>query len=154
MKSAIALGASLALAPMTALAGDPAAGEQAFNQCQACHVVQNEEGEVLAGRNGRQGPNLYGVIGRQAGIIEGFRYGNSIVEAGEQGLIWDEETFIAYVMNPNGFLREYLDNNRARGNMAFQVRSDEAAADLYAFLATFSPMDEDADEDDAEEAAD
>ena len=154
MKSAIALGASLALAPMTALAGDPAAGEQAFNQCQACHVVQNEEGEVLAGRNGRQGPNLYGIIGRQAGIIEGFRYGNSIVEAGEQGLIWDEEAFIAYVMNPNGFLREFLDNNRARGNMAFQVRSDEAAADLYAFLATFSPMDEDTDEDDAEEAAD
>ncbi len=31
--------------------GDAAAGEEQFNrQCIACHVVQNEAGEVLAGR--------------------------------------------------------------------------------------------------------
>lgn len=145
MRLALAIGAVVALSPVAAMAGDPAAGATAFNsQCATCHVVTNEAGEVLAGRNGRQGPNLYGVIGRQAGIIEGFRYGASIVEAGTAGLVWDEETFVAYVQNPNTFLRTYLNNNRARGNMSFQVRNEATARDLYAFLATFSPAPEEA----------
>lgn len=140
MRFALATGAVLALSPLAALAGDAEAGAAVFtSQCSSCHVVVNEAGETLAGRNARTGPNLYQVIGRQAGIIEGFRYGPSLVEAGTNGLIWDEETFVAYVQNPNGFLREYLGNNRARGNMAFQVRSEDAAQNLYAFLATFSP---------------
>ena len=145
---ALAFGAAAALAPLTAAAGDPAAGEAAFNQCQACHVVQNAEGEVLAGRNARQGPNLYGVVGRQAGTVEGFRYGASIVEAGEAGLVWDEESMVAYLGNPNGFLRDVLDNPRARGQMAFQVRNEDQARDLYAFLATFSAAEEDEEAED------
>jgi cytochrome c len=143
MRLALATGAVLALSPFAALAGDPEAGAAAFtSQCSSCHVVVNEAGETLAGRNARTGPNLYGVIGRQAGSVDGFRYGPSIVEAGNAGLEWDEETFVAYVQNPNNFLRAYLNNNRARGNMAFQVRSEDAARDLYAFLATFSPAAE------------
>ena len=150
--SALAIGGAMATAPMAALAGDPAAGEAAFSQCQACHVVQNEAGETLAGRNARQGPNLYGVVGRQAGTVEGFRYGPSIVEAGEEGLVWDEESMVAYLGNPNAFLRDFLDNPRARGNMAFQVRNEDQARDLYAFLATFSAAEDDAEEDEGEDA--
>jgi cytochrome c len=143
MRLAFATGALLALSPLAAMAGDPEAGAAAFtSQCSSCHVVVNDAGETLAGRNARTGPNLYGVIGRQAGIIEGFRYGPSIVEAGTNGLVWDEESIVAYLQNPNTFLRETLGNNRARGNMAFQVRSEDAARDLYAFLATFSPAPE------------
>lgn len=138
MRLAIALGALVALSPAAALAGDVEAGAAAFaNQCANCHIVQNAAGETLAGRAARQGPNLYGVIGRQAGSLEGFRYGESIVQAGNNGLIWDEESFVAYVLNPNTFLRGFLGNNRARGNMAFQVRSEAVARDLHAFLATF-----------------
>jgi len=144
MRLALATGAVLALSPLAAMAGDPEAGAAAFtSQCSSCHVVVNEAGETLAGRNARTGPNLYGVIGRQAGVVEGFRYGPSIVEAGTAGLVWDEESFVGYVQNPNVFLRGVLNNNRARGNMAFQVRSEAAARDLYAFLATFSPAPED-----------
>lgn len=144
MRLAILSGAVLALSPLAALAGDAVAGENAFaRQCANCHVVVNEAGETLAGRAARQGPNLYGVIGRQAGSVEGFRYGNSMVEAGEAGLIWDEETFVEYVQNPNAFLRSFLDNNRARGNMAFQVRSDSDARDLYAFLSSFGAAEDD-----------
>lgn len=140
MRLALLVAGAFALAPLSALAGDPQAGATAFNQqCQSCHVVANEAGEVLAGRNARTGPNLYGVIGRQAGTYEGFRYGASMVQAGQKGLVWDEETFVAYVQNPNAFLRSYLGDNRARGNMAFQVRTEAQARDLYAFLATFSP---------------
>jgi len=154
MRLALATSAVLALSPFAALAGDAAAGEQAFaRQCVNCHIIQNDAGEVLAGRNARQGPNLYGVFGRQAGTVDGFRYGDSIVQAGAAGLFWDEPTLIEYMQNPNNFLRAYLDNNRARGNMSFQVRNAADAENLAAYLATFSPApEEDAAEDEGEAA--
>jgi cytochrome c len=118
--------------------GDPAAGEAAFSQCQTCHVVVNDAGETLAGRNAKTGPNLYAVSGRTAGTVEGFRYSKSMVEAGEKGLVWDEATFVEYVQDPTGFLRTYLDDPRARGQMAFKVRSAEDAANLYSYIASLA----------------
>jgi cytochrome c len=153
MRLALAFSAAMALSPVAALAGDAEAGATVFQrQCANCHVVRNEAGEVLAGRNAQQGPNLYGVVGRQAGAYPNFRYGDSIVQAGEAGLVWDEETLVAYLENPNTFLRTFLNNNRARGNMAFQLRDAGQRADVYAFLATFSPAPEEAAEGEAEEA--
>ncbi|MFN3643708.1 MAG: c-type cytochrome [Gemmobacter sp.] len=148
MRTTVAALASTLAVATPALAGDPAAGERAFGQCATCHVVQNEAGEVLAGRNARQGPNLYAIAGRQAGIVEGFRYGNSIVQAGEKGLAWDEDSFVAYVLNPNTFLRDYLGDNRARGNMAFRVRSEDEARNLWAYITSLAPQPEE----EAEEA--
>ncbi|MEL6204282.1 MAG: cytochrome C [Pseudomonadota bacterium] len=118
--------------------GDPAAGEAVFRQCITCHVVVNEAGDTLAGRNARTGPNLYGVDGRVMGSVEGFRYGTGLEEAKEQGLEWTEEAFVAYVQDPTTFLRDATGNSRARGNMAFRVRSEEDALNLYAYLASLS----------------
>lgn len=126
--------------------GDVAAGEEQFNrQCVACHVVQDASGEVLAGRNAQTGPNLYGVAGRTIGSVDGFRYSDGLIELGEADNIWNEESFVGYVQDPTGWLRETLDNRRARGKMAYQVRQEDQAYDLYAYLATFA-----ADEGDAE----
>lgn len=122
-----------------ATVGDAAAGEEQFNrQCVACHVVADASGEVLAGRNARTGPNLFGLAGRQIGAEADFRYGDAIVELGETGAVWTEEAFVGYVQDPTGWLRETLDNRRARGKMAYQVRQEDQAYDLYAYLATFS----------------
>jgi cytochrome c len=122
-----------------ATTGDAAAGEEQFNrQCVACHVVANADGEVLAGRNARTGPNLFGVAGRTLGSVEDFRYGDAIVELGETGAVWTEETFVGYVQDPTGWLRETLEDRRARGKMAYQVRDEAQAYDLYAYLATFA----------------
>ena len=118
--------------------GDAAAGEEQFNrQCVACHVVADASGEVLAGRNARTGPNLYGLAGRVMGSIEDFRYSDSLAEMGEGGNVWTEEAFVGYVQDPTGWLREQLDDNRARGKMAYQVREEAQAYDLYAYLSTF-----------------
>jgi cytochrome c len=118
--------------------GDAAAGEEAFNrQCVACHVVVNDAGETLAGRNAQTGPNLYNVTARGIGAVEDFRYSDAILALGEAGETWTEENFVGYVQDPTGWLREALDDRRARGKMAFQVRSEEDAANLYAYLATF-----------------
>ena len=124
---------------LASLQGDAAAGEEQFNrQCVACHVVQDPEtDEVLAGRNAKVGPNLYGVAGRTPGTVEGFAYGDAMVAYGETGAVWDEANFVGYVQDPTGFLREALDDKRARGKMAYQVREEAQAYDLFAFLATF-----------------
>jgi cytochrome c len=116
------------------MSGDAGAGEDVFRQCQTCHVVENEAGEVLAGRNAKTGPNLYGVVGRQAGVVEGFNYGDDLVEAGEQGLSWNEEELSAYLQDPTGYLREVLDDSRARGKMSYRVRSEEDALNVIAYL--------------------
>ncbi len=137
--AALSVLAAPAFADGHAATGDAAAGEEQFNrQCVACHVVMDDSGEVLAGRNAKTGPNLYGVAGRQLGIVEDFRYGESIVELGETGVVWTEETFVGYVQDPTDWLREQLENRRARGKMAYQVRKEEEAIDLYAFLASFT----------------
>ena len=123
--------------------GDAAAGEKAFNQCQTCHIVADADGNTLAGRNAKTGPNLYGIAGRQAGIVDGFRYSDAMVTAGEGGLVWDEETFLGYVKDPTAWLREHLDDNRARGKMAFKVRKDEDAVNLWAYLYSLAPPADD-----------
>ena len=83
---ALAAGPAFADAHLPAT-GDAEAGEAAFRQCQSCHVVVNEEGETLAGRAAKTGPNLYGIAGNLAGQVEDFRYSDIIVLAGEQGAL-------------------------------------------------------------------
>jgi cytochrome c len=70
-----------------------AEGERVWRQCQACHQMGEDA-------QNRVGPHLNGVIGRQAGSLEGFRYSDAMVEAGEEGLVWDEPTLEAYLENP------------------------------------------------------
>ena len=117
--------------------GDAAAGEKEFRQCQSCHVVRAPDGEVLAGRAARTGPNLHGVVGRVAGSVEDYAYSDLMEAAGEAGLVWDEADFVPYVMDPTGHLRE-VSGDDGRGKMTYRVRKDEDAHDLYAFLARFS----------------
>ena len=122
----------------SATVGDAAAGEEQFNrQCVACHVVADASGEVLAGRNAKTGPNLYGLAGRAMGSVEGFRYSDALGETGEAGAVWTEEAFVGFVQDPTGWLREALDNGRARAKMAYRVREEEQAYDIYAYLSTF-----------------
>lgn len=136
-------GAAFAESHGMAPSGDAAAGEEIFaRNCVSCHVIVNDAGETLAGRNARTGPNLFGVTARGIGVIEDFRYSEAILALNEQGAMWTEENFVGYVQDPTGWLREITDNNRARGNMAFRLRSEEEALNVYAYLASFAPAEE------------
>ena len=131
----LAAGSALAEGHSAAPTGDATAGEMQFaRQCVSCHVVANADGEILASRNARTGPNLFGVIGHPVAGVEGYRYGDDILAVGASGRVWDEEAFVAYVMDPTGWLREETGDRRARGKMAYQVRDAAQAADIYAFL--------------------
>lgn len=133
--------ASLAQADGIMPTGDAEAGEARFRSCIACHVVRDEAGEVLAGRNGRTGPNLYAIAGRPMGAEEDFRYSPLLQTAGEMGLIWTEEAFIGYLPNPSRYLAEAT-GERGRSTMAPQRLDEQAARDLYAYIASFAPLPE------------
>ena len=132
------LAATLASAGAPLLAeGNAAAGEEQFaRQCTACHVVMNDAGETIAGRNARTGPNLYNVVSRGIGMHPDFNYGDAMMALGATGATWTEESFVAYVMNPTDYLRSALGDPRARGKMAYQVRDAQQAADIFAYLAS------------------
>ncbi|MCX8132503.1 MAG: cytochrome c family protein [Roseococcus sp.] len=118
---AAALLAALPLAATAQEAGNPENGQRLFNQCRACHTA-NE-----GGRNG-VGPNLHGVVGRAAGAVEGFRYSANLRERAAAGLVWTEETLLAYLRDPKAVLPQ--------GNMSFPGFRDnmQNARDVIAYL--------------------
>lgn len=115
----------LALAAMPGIAraeGDATAGQRVFNQCRACHTVDQ------GGRNG-VGPNLFNIVGRRAGSIEGFRYSANLRELGAEGLVWNEDRLRAYVGNPKAVV--------PRGSMSYPgLRNETQVNDLLAYLAS------------------
>ena len=122
LPAAVAL--SLAL-PAVAEAQDAAAGQRVFNQCRACHTI-NE-----GGRNG-VGPNLWNVYDRRAGAVEGFRYSANMRQLAEGGLAWDEATLRRYLTNPKDVVPQ--------GSMAFAgIRNEQQRNDLIAYLRAQRP---------------
>lgn len=123
-----------------AATGDAVEGQRQFDrQCVACHLVRDANGDVLAGRTARTGPNLFGIAGRTIAADADFAYGDSITRLGAAGAIWTEAAFADYVQDPTGWMRVALDDNRARGKMAYRVRNAQDAIDIFAYLATFGP---------------
>lgn len=108
------------LLPAVASAQDAAAGQRVFNQCRACHTVEQ------GGRNG-VGPNLHGIFGRRAGSIDGFRYSAPMRAKAAEGLTWDEPTLRAYIANPKAIV--------PAGSMSFPgLRNEQQIDDLIAHL--------------------
>lgn len=146
--SIAALGLALLAVPAFAdshATGDAEAGEKVFKKCKSCHMVENADGDKIV-KGGKTGPNLYGVYQRTAGTSEGFKYGDSIVAAGEAGLEWNEDDFIAYSADPKGFLVEYLDDSGAKSKMSFKLKDAEDAANLWAYLVSVGPEPESGDD--------
>lgn len=122
--------AALLATSAAATAGDAAAGEKDFRKCKSCHIIASADDTIVKG--GKTGPNLYGVIGRAAGSEDGFKYGASLVAAGEAGLVWDEENLATYVADPKAFLSDYL-GEAAKSKMTFKMKGGE---DVAAYLAS------------------
>ncbi len=99
------------------IVGDAAAGRRVFARCQTCHVLQEGVNRV--------GPSLYGIFGRTAGTVEGFRYSDA---NSNSGIVWSEEIMFEYLENP----REYMPGT----NMAFPgLRAEQDRANVVAYIA-------------------
>lgn len=66
-----------------------AAGKIMFDQ--RCHVCHSENPETAS-----YGPTLKGIIGRQAGSVEGFEYSDALTNS---GIVWTEESLRAWIAN-------------------------------------------------------
>jgi cytochrome c len=108
-----------ALAAGPSRAQDAAAGATVFNKCKACHTATEDKNKV--------GPSLMGVVGRTAGTHAGFKYSNAMVEAGKNGIVWDDANLTTYLRDPKGMIKG--------GKMAFAgLKKDEDLANVIAYL--------------------
>jgi cytochrome c len=122
---AILIGVLLTSASSAQEVGDAAAGEAVFKKCMSCHAV----GE---GARNKVGPVLNGVVGQQAGTYPEYRYSPAMVKAGEEGLIWTNETLAEYLLAP----KEFVPGNK----MAFAGLKEQADIDnVIAYLASLPP---------------
>ncbi len=93
-KAAAATPAAAPAVETAAITGDVKAGKKVFRKCKACHKLEE-------GKNG-VGPHLAGVIGREAGAVEGFKYSKAMAGS---GLTWDAETLTGFLTKPKKYLK-------------------------------------------------
>jgi len=121
----------------TASAQDAAKGEIVFKQCLTCHRIGPDAKNLV-------GPVLTGVIGRQTGTAPGFSYSALNKAAGEAGLVWTKDLIVAYLPDPNAFLKKFLtDKGKAdlatgTTKMTFKLADEQQRKDVAAYIATFS----------------
>ncbi|KEO90131.1 hypothetical protein EH31_08545 [Erythrobacter longus] len=71
-----------------------ALGEDAFQTCTGCHSVA-PDGRSAAG------PNLYGVMGRKAGGLEGYSFSDAFAAS---DITWDEASMDGFLADPQGYI--------------------------------------------------
>lgn len=71
---------------------DVAKGEQVFGKCRACHTLED-------GANGT-GPNLYDVVDRAVGSVDGYGYSGALVAVAET---WDAAALDGFLKNPRSY---------------------------------------------------
>lgn len=117
LAAATALSLATLTTPVLAMDGDPEKGAKVFRKCKACHKL--EEGKRAVG------PTLYGVMNREAGAVEGFKYSSAMKDS---GLVWDVETMSAFLAKPKKFLKGT--------KMSFPgLKKEKDIADVIAYIA-------------------
>ena len=123
--------------PTVTSAQDAAKGEQVFKQCMTCHRIGPDAKNLV-------GPALTGVIGRQSGTAPGFAYSALNKAAGDNGLVWSDDLVLAYLPDPNAFLKKFLTDkgkpDLATGStkMAFKLADEQQRKDVIAYINKFS----------------
>lgn len=121
---------------LAASLGSAMADEARWRDCRTCHAVEAPDGTVLA-RGGRSGPNLYGIAGRPLASASGFAfYSNDLRAAAATGARWSEDNFVAYLANPDQFLRSTTGNADAQSGMHVELRT--GGRELFRWLQSLS----------------
>lgn len=108
-----------AMAAGSAQAADAGAGKTVFNRCAICH-------SNVKGAPNKIGPNLFGIVGRKAGLTPNFSYSGAMKNS---GITWNAAKLDLYLTHP----AQVVPGTR----MAFAgIANAQQRADLIAYLAT------------------
>ena len=109
--------AGAALAQMPLPEAKPPDGPTLFRQqCATCHT-DNLTDQV------RQGPSLFGVVGRRAGSVDGFHYSPAFAKA---DFAWDDARLDTWITNPQQMIPGTV--------MAYRQAKPEVRAAVIAYL--------------------
>ena len=110
---------ALVVFPKISRAADEAAqGKQLFEKrCTGCHSLE---------RN-KEGPNLTGVYGRQAGTAPGFNYSAALKSS---HFVWDEQRLEKWLTDTDSLVED--------NNMDFHVPKADERAEIISYLKSLS----------------
>jgi len=100
-------------------------GEKVFKKCAACH-------SIAKGGSNKIGPALWGVLGREAGSVEGYKYSKAMIVHGKK---WSFEEMNGFLIKPKDWIKGT--------KMAFaglKKAKDRAAVILYMNEKTDNPL--------------
>jgi cytochrome c2 len=75
---------------------DLEAGRKIANTCRTCHDL-----EAKPSSEPRQGPTLWGIVGRPKAAIGGFAYSEAMIATGG---VWSYDALNSFIADPKGFL--------------------------------------------------
>lgn len=111
--------------PVTPLlaAADAEAGAKVFKKCASCHTTEN-------GGADKTGPNLWNIVDRRIGSVDGFKYSKPMAEYG-QDKNWSYEELNGFLWKPRAFL--------PKTKMGFAgIKKVKERADLILYLRSLS----------------
>ena len=98
-----------------------AEGAKVFKKCSACH-------SIAEGGANKIGPALWGVLGRPAGSVPGYKYSKAMAEYGKN---WSFEEMNGFLIKPKGWIKGT--------KMSFAgLRSAKDRASVILYLNSFS----------------
>ena len=76
---------------------DVADGQKVFKKCTTCHTVE-------PGGKNKVGPNLYNIVNKAFGAVDGYAYSSAMKEFG-QGKVWDYDALNQFLYKPKAYIK-------------------------------------------------
>ena len=102
-----------------------AEGAKVFTKCSACH-------SIAEGGANKIGPALWGVLGRPAGSVPGYKYSKAMAEYGKN---WSFEEMNSFLIKPKDWIK-----GTKMSFAGLKKAKDRAAVILYMNENTNSPL--------------